>query len=110
MSKISDFNYIKYDCIEWMESREAKNYSSEVRRVVAKLSKTCACSPGHIVLRLCSRGIYHALQIGIFYIPFCCAFRPALLHIDKLTKIFYDFMIYTFKAVYLTFLRTFYTC
>ena len=22
MSKISDFNYIKYDCIEWMESHE----------------------------------------------------------------------------------------
>lgn len=24
MSKISDFNYIKYDCIEWMESHELK--------------------------------------------------------------------------------------
>lgn len=22
--KISDFNYIKYDCIEWMESHELK--------------------------------------------------------------------------------------
>lgn len=24
MPKISDFNYIKYDCIEWMESHELK--------------------------------------------------------------------------------------
>lgn len=39
VSKISDFNYIKYDCIEWMESHELKitvQRSGEWLRVVEK--------------------------------------------------------------------------
>lgn len=102
MPKISDFNYIKYDCIEWMESHELKitvQRGGEWLQVVEKRAHV------HPVTLFCDyqAEIYNALLLGIFYIPFCCAFRPALLHIDKLTKIFYDFMIYTFKAVYLTF-------
>ena len=49
MPKISDFDYIKYDCIEWMQSHELKitvQRSGEWLQVVEKRAR----SPGHIIL------------------------------------------------------------
>lgn len=63
MPKISDFNYIKYDCIEWMESHELKitvQRSGEWLQVIEKRAR----SPGHVILRLQRRKIYNAL-LGI---------------------------------------------
>lgn len=67
--KISDFSYIKYDCIEWMESHKLKitvQRGGGWLQVVEKRAR----SPGRIVLRLSSRGIYYTLPLGIFLYPF----------------------------------------
>lgn len=106
MPKISDFSYIKYDCIEWMESHELKitvQRGGEWLRVVEKRAHVhpvtlfCDYVAGKYITRqknqACSRWSCRKLS----------GYASGHMYIDKLTKIFYDFMIYTFKAVYLTF-------
>lgn len=70
MPKISDFNYIKYDCIEWMESHELKitvQRGGEWLRVVEKHAHV------HPVTLFCDyqAGKYIRVIIRDIYIPFC---------------------------------------
>lgn len=77
MPKMSDFSYIKYDCIEWMESHELKITVQRSGEWLQVVEKHAHVHPATLFLRLRGRKIYHALLLGIFYIPFCCVKNQA---------------------------------